>query len=215
MQTSAQARPRDEVMSHAFQCAVIGDSRLWLDCYYGSAQPVRAALGLQPAPPGQVKLATQPPVASPTNPEIAIRDQVMSYGFRCNMLTNERQWLECYYASAQPMRAHLGLPPAPQLTASLLQHSTVPDNFGIEERSGSPIDHIDSRMANYSFGRGGIFAVTLANGEVWQQMSGDTNNAHWAKSPGSYIVRISRGFFGSYNLSVNNGPISYKVHRIA
>ncbi|MBA2588675.1 MAG: hypothetical protein H0U98_08630, partial [Alphaproteobacteria bacterium] len=40
----AQARPRDESLSGAFRCAVISDSRQWLDCYYGAAQPVRAAL---------------------------------------------------------------------------------------------------------------------------------------------------------------------------
>ena len=45
----AQARPRDEALSGAFRCAVIADSHAWLDCYYGAAQPVRAALGMAPA----------------------------------------------------------------------------------------------------------------------------------------------------------------------
>jgi len=44
-----QARPRDDALASAFRCAAIGDSRQWLECYYGSAQPVRAALGLAPA----------------------------------------------------------------------------------------------------------------------------------------------------------------------
>ena len=39
--TALEARPRDEVMSRVFRCAVIGDPRLWLDCYYGAAQPAR------------------------------------------------------------------------------------------------------------------------------------------------------------------------------
>ena len=50
----AQARPRDEALSGAFRCAVIADSRQWLDCYYGAAQPVRAALGMPSALAGQV-----------------------------------------------------------------------------------------------------------------------------------------------------------------
>ena len=55
----AQARPRDEALSGAFRCAVIADSHQWLDCYYGAAQPMRAWLGLSPAPQAQ-------PTAQPT-----------------------------------------------------------------------------------------------------------------------------------------------------
>ena len=53
----AQARPRDDALAGAVRCAVIGDSKQWLDCYYGAAQPVRAALGLAPALAAQVQLA--------------------------------------------------------------------------------------------------------------------------------------------------------------
>ncbi len=51
----AMARPRDDAMSAAFRCGVIGEARQWLDCYYGAAQPVRAALGMPPAPAGAVE----------------------------------------------------------------------------------------------------------------------------------------------------------------
>jgi hypothetical protein len=47
---------RDEVMSGAARCAGLADNRTWLDCFYGSAQPMRELLGLPPAPPMQVKL---------------------------------------------------------------------------------------------------------------------------------------------------------------
>ena len=57
----AAARPRDDALAGAFRCAVIGDARAWLDCYYGAAQPVRAGLGLAPATAAQVKLALAPP----------------------------------------------------------------------------------------------------------------------------------------------------------
>ena len=55
----AQARPRDEALSGAFRCAGVADSHQWLDCYYGAAQPVRAALGMPPALPAQIKLASR------------------------------------------------------------------------------------------------------------------------------------------------------------
>ena len=53
----ALAEPtRDEVMFGAQRCAGITDNRTWLDCFYGSAQPMRSVLGLPPAPFAQTKL---------------------------------------------------------------------------------------------------------------------------------------------------------------
>lgn len=49
--------PRDEVIAGMFRCAAVGDTRIWLDCFYGAAQPVRAALGLPPVLPAQARLA--------------------------------------------------------------------------------------------------------------------------------------------------------------
>src|SRR4051812_17248745 len=61
---TAMAEPmRDEVMSGAARCAGIADNRTWLDCFYGSAQPMRVLLGLPPAPPAQVKLVPPPGAA--------------------------------------------------------------------------------------------------------------------------------------------------------
>src|SRR3984957_13915808 len=103
-----QARPRDDALSGAFRCAVIADSRAWLDCYYGAAQPVRAALGLPAALAGQVKLAMSPPSGGVPRDE-AVRDDVMAGAAQCNRVAGDRPWLDCYYASAQPMRVQLGL----------------------------------------------------------------------------------------------------------
>ena len=58
---AAHAEPtRDEVMSGAERCAGIADNRTWLDCFYGSAQPMRSLLGLPPAPFAQTKLVPPP-----------------------------------------------------------------------------------------------------------------------------------------------------------
>jgi hypothetical protein len=61
---------RDEVMSGAARCVGIADNRTWLDCFYGSAQPMRTLLGLPPASPTQVKLVPPPGAAyvSPDGP---------------------------------------------------------------------------------------------------------------------------------------------------
>ncbi|HEU4551053.1 MAG TPA: hypothetical protein VFS01_15240, partial [Rhizomicrobium sp.] len=47
---AAKADPRDDVVAGMMHCAVITDDRQWLECYYGAAQPMRARLGLPPAP---------------------------------------------------------------------------------------------------------------------------------------------------------------------
>jgi hypothetical protein len=66
--TEVWAEPtRDEVMAGAERCNGIAENRLWLDCFYGSAQPMRGLLGLPPAPAGQVKLVP-PAGAGPARP---------------------------------------------------------------------------------------------------------------------------------------------------
>jgi len=53
----ALAEPtRDAVMGAAQRCEGIPDNRVWLDCFYGSAQPMRSVLGLAPAPESQTRL---------------------------------------------------------------------------------------------------------------------------------------------------------------
>src|ERR1700744_6185936 len=112
MISSAAARPRDDVMGGAYRCAGIANSRQWLDCYYGVAQPVRAELGLPLAPPQQVALAAQPPVGG-TPQDLELRDAVLAEASRCYTVGGDREWLNCYYAAAQPRPGSLGLSPGP------------------------------------------------------------------------------------------------------
>jgi hypothetical protein len=225
--STAQARTRDQVMSEAFGCAQIGDARTWLDCYYGAAQPVRATLGLQSAQAAQVSLARSPPASSA--PQAAdIRDAVLLGASRCNDRNGDRQWLDCYYAAAEPMRAFLNLRPVPELPATIQaegdsRHQTAfdvsrkPDNaddsFGLDKDSHRT-KILSARMISFTFDKKGIFTLTLSNGQVWRQLSGDTSFAHWTELPSKYNVSISRGLLGSYNLKVRNDPGMFKVHRI-
>lgn len=225
---AARARPRDDVMSGAFRCAAIGDSRTWLDCYYGAAQPVRAGLGMKPVPPAQARLVAQPPSGTPTPGDLAVRDQVMNMAVRCSGESDEHQWLTCYYGAARPMRVHLGLEsgasrpalqpiPPPQQPVPMRQASVPPTGFGARPLPVSPIgnvDHVSSPMRAYTFDKLGWFTVTLENGQVWQQVHGDTTYARWKKPPGNYLVRLSKGFLGSFNLQVKNEPGLFKVHRV-
>lgn len=223
----ALARPRDNVMINAYRCSAHVSTRTWLDCYYGAAQPQRVALGLSPAPAAQVKLTEEaPPPGVPQ--DIAARDQVMAGAGRCTGVSEDRPWLDCYYAAANPVRGLLGLPltpgavpppPGPALAAASARAPTPgvtknnPGWFG--EILGMPNVKVTSRMETYRFHGDQHFTVTLANGQVWEQTDGETYKAHWNKQPHFYTVIITGGAFGTYNLNVKDAAGRYKVKRIS
>jgi hypothetical protein len=210
--SSAHARPRDDVMSGAFRCAPIAETRTWLDCYYGAAQPQRAALALGPAPTAQLRLSASPPAGVPAPADIKLRDQVMAEAFRCNAFENEKQWLDCYYAAANPARARLGLSLASRSPVPAAPSGSARPTPAAPAQAAAKLSH---RMTSYAFDRYGIFTVTLENGEVWRQVSGDSSFARWNKPASRYLVRITRGVLGSFNLEVQNVPGLYKVRRVS
>ena len=66
---TAMAGPRQDMLEAIARCNAIPDERLFLDCVYGAAQPVRAELGLPPAAATQQRLVpaiTAPPTAPAT-----------------------------------------------------------------------------------------------------------------------------------------------------
>lgn len=208
---AAATRTRDDVMAGAFRCAAAGEARVWLDCFYGAAQPMRAALRLPPASPAQVQLAANPPATEPAALMGRARDEVMSQAFHCTGLDDDRQWLDCYYAAAQPMRAFLNLPAAPQARTALAVPAPPPAPRPAPTRND---DHVISPLASYRFDAAGIFTVTLANGETWRQVSGDTAFAKFVLPAGRYTATIQKGFFGSYNMTVHGVPGLFRVLRV-
>ena len=211
---SAQARARDDAMSGAYRCAAIGEQRPWLDCYYGAAQPARAALNLSPAPAVQLRLAAAPPPGALAAADAHVRDSVMAGALRCYAVEDERQWLDCYYTAAEPVRAQLGLSPAGQpviaMVAPAPQFGILPSKAGLPRGANQVI----APMTAYSFSNFHIFTVTLANGQVWRQLSGDPNTAHWNKPAAGYVAIITHGAFGSFNFQVKGLPGIYKVERV-
>ena len=233
----AQARPRDDALSGAFRCAVIAESRAWLDCYYGDAQPVRAALGMPSALPGQVKLAAAPPAGGAPRDE-AVRDDVMAGAAACNRVAGDRPWLDCYYAAAQPMRAQLGLSgpaqaaprpasprapvlayaPPPPVPAKPAGPPPMPRNTGLLNGVFNSIKPIVRNMPvqSVSFDRNGAFTVTLSDGEVWAQAAEDEvyHPARWRNPGPNMLVTIAPDAMHTYSLTVAGEDRFYKVKRI-
>jgi hypothetical protein len=176
-------------------------------------------------------LSAAPALADPT------RDDVMANLQRCAGFTDNHTWLNCFYGAAQPMRAQLGLAPAPDSQVSLLKTAPVPPpppmtNTASASKSGggwfSGITDIfdtsstpsDSdfgagamRLAAYSYGKDGLFTATLADGEVWTQSKYDDLRAHWSGQAANYTVMVSADMMGSHTLRVK-GDHDYRVVRV-
>jgi hypothetical protein len=231
----AQARPRDDALTGTFRCVVIADSHQWLDCYYGAAQPMRAALGLSPALAAQQKLVASPPSGGQPRDQ-AVRDQVVSAAAACMRVTDDRPWLDCYYAAAMPMRAQLGLsaPPAARMSAPAPQLASLPAppdrpaapigpppmprNAGLFDGMFGKIKPIvrDVPMKSFVMDGKGIFTVTLVDGEVWQQQDEDQvyHPADWRKPASEMRVTISPDVMHTFILKVSGENRVYKVRRI-
>jgi hypothetical protein len=231
----AVARPRDDALSGAIRCGVIADSRQWLDCYYGAAQPVRGALGLGSALPAQIALAAAPPAGGPLQDE-AVRNEVVGGAAACMRETGDRPWLDCYYSAAMPMRAQLGLSasarsayaPAPAQLASLTpppaQAAAPPALPPMPRSTGifgglfsdpAPAVH-DMPMQSFVLDSKGAFTVTLVDGEIWKQAPEDENfhRARWHRKASQMRVTITPDVMHSFIMTVADEGYMYRVHRI-
>jgi hypothetical protein len=163
------------------------------------------------------------------------REDVVAGLTRCAGLTDDRQWLDCYYGAAQPMRAWLGLSPAPQSQLKLLsvqpQVSALPATVTrAAVRSGPPpkpkpsglLDMFggddvvnNAPVQSYEVARDG-FTVTLADGQVWRQTDDDASKhpVSWREPASSMRVTIRQGAMRSFNLVMGDENLQHKVKRI-
>jgi hypothetical protein len=161
------------------------------------------------------------------------RDDIYVSLQRCNAIKENRTWLDCLYGAVQPMRAELGLPPAPPAQVRLVpQSGPVPpmpvaaarptsakpappedDNFFDRLIDGKKTTETAPLRA-YRFEGGGRFVVTLNNGEVWQQSEDDRRRARWKADAGSYFASIRFGPGGTGLLKMRGESIVYRVRKV-
>ena len=145
-------------------------------------------------------LLTTGALADPT------RDDVMSGAARCAGIADNRSWLDCFYGSAQPMRALLGLAPAPPAQTKLVPPPGAayvsPEATRYAPRaeksrgflgdilgSSKPVV-ADMPMASYKFGRDGFFTIVLQNGQSYRQEESDLVFAKWNRPASTYLVTV-------------------------
>jgi len=159
------------------------------------------------------------------------RDDVIAGIERCGVMNDNKVWLDCVYGAIQPMRAQLGLQPAPEFQQRLVPPvqsvSAAPPPRIATARPPTPRKKPGffnnllnappvsvSKMASYRYEKNGLFVVTLENGEEWRQTEITAGTVSWSKPPSNYTVTITQGAFGSYSLRASDNPTTYKVEPV-
>lgn len=158
---------------------------------------------------------------------------------RCAGLPDDRTFLDCIYGAAQPLRAELGLPPAPAFQTRLVPPApgagamipplaSVSPPAPVRAASAPPSQQTNGLfgnlfnngseetlpMASYSFNPRGLFTVTLSNGQVWRQRANDTAFANWGAKASGYYATIRAVSSGGYALSVRGDDGLYQVEPV-
>lgn len=150
------------------------------------------------------------------------RDDMMAGISRCGSIADDRTFLNCVYGAAQPMRAQLGLPPAPQeqqrlvpqaMVAPAPRVATAPQASPARPAS-LPARAIQDRLETFSFDRRGLFIIMLGNGEHWRQDPSDTVRAKWLGRASDYVVRVAKDSQQSAQMSVMGDPNIYRMLRV-
>jgi len=121
-------------------------------------------------------------------------------------------------APAPPPRVYQAQPPAGfGFSDTAPSRQTTPDAFGSENiphpATAAPVDSISTTVTGINFTPQGRFIVTLANGQVWQQIEGDVARPDFRRKL-VRTVKISRGLLGSYNLSFSDQSGRFKADRV-
>lgn len=217
--TPQAAATREDVMLRLTRCASIGDTRQYLDCYYAAAQPLRAELGLAPAP----QAATYAPLFSLTQslPPAQRLGATTPAPDRPNLVP-QTAYTGSVTVLAQRMRQQAGgdgptrLPFIGELLG-IRNTKVAPDQFGLKNARpiANGVDHLVQRISKVVFStRTGDFTVTLENGQVWRQVPNDDTRARWQKDMTGTLATVAYGAGDTFNFSVGNRDI-FKVRRVS
>ena len=152
------------------------------------------------------------------------REDMMAGISRCGGITDDRTFLNCVYGAAQPLRAQLGLPPAPDAQQRLVPQAVAAPVPQLPPRStpapqrpsraALPESAIRERLETFTFDRRGLFIIMLGNGEQWRQDPSATQRADWNGRASDYVVRVLKSSSNSAQMSVMGDPNIYRMVRV-
>ena len=180
----AQTTDRDALAAMS-RCAAITDTNQRLACYDAAAPAAKSAL------------ITPPPVLAraPTKEE-----ESSWFGFSLPSLFGGN-------SPAQTTPQQFGAN-----TLSSQQRAVIATG---NPNAAAPVvlDSISAGVTSYALNEEGRYVLFLDNGQVWRQQSGDSAVMQFRKNAPN-VVRISRGFWDSYNLKLNTMSALFKVVRV-
>jgi hypothetical protein len=200
----ARAGANDDAIAAIAKCAALNDNTARLVCYdkiAGRSTTVEIAPQPQATPPAQTAAAApQPQTAPPAQTAAAApasrKDEESWFGiadwFGSNKASQAAQATPQQFGSERlpPPPAAPGAPPPVE-----------------------PLDQITATVSDFAYNPYGRFVVFLDNGQIWQQLQGDSSQARFSKNRKDQVT-ISRGFMGSYNLTIGDHAALFKVKRI-
>jgi uncharacterized membrane protein len=164
--------------------------------------------------PVMIALASSPALSEPT------REEVMAGAERCDGIADNRVWLDCFYGSAQPMRSLLNLPPAnpaqvrlvpPRGAEPLYQSRHTASARAAKEETGGFWSAVvgntrpeasNIALTKYEFDRSGAVTVSLADGQVWRQISADIDVGLHAAIPAAVCAAITSAIAGAETAAI-------------
>jgi hypothetical protein len=183
----AQTDARDDALSAIAKCASLADDHARLGCYDAAAPKVKDAMA---APPLPAPAEPQPPTPKEQESWFGLPDIFGGNG--STPQTTPKQF------------GSDSLPPAPPPAPKPGEPAPPPPP--------EVIDSITAMVTDFAIHYDGRFIVFLDNGQIWQQLEGDTT-AHFRKGT-TFKIIISRGLLSSYNLELASGSSIYKVKRL-
>lgn len=104
--------------------------------------------------------------------------------------------------------------PASQTTTAQFGSEQLAEPEGAHHKKKA-LDKITGVIASHTMTPFGKFTITLTNGQVWKQYQGDSSGRPVMFPHHKDLhVTITRGLFGSYNLTIEGSDLIYKVKRI-
>jgi len=170
-------------------CAGKTDAEARLACYDAIAAQLKA---------GQVSTAAAPvsvpaPVSAAVAPAPAVAAQPAPV-------------VAAPVAAAAPPPA--AKPVAPE---ALFGSERIPKESRAAAGQPEEADTISSALKSFSYTPTGRVIVTLANGQVWRQIDGDTSQF---RAKEGETITIERAILGSYNMTVSSHTRMFKVRRV-
>lgn len=199
---SVAADPRDDALTVLLHCSGTSDKAQRLACYDSAVVRIPGALRAPAAPAlpsAPAPIAAAPVAAAPAMTASAAPPPVRRH--------RNDSFLDRLFGSG-PNRA-------PQTTVAEFGSESIAN--GGKQAYPQPmdadtIDEISGRLTSYDVSTG-FLVVTLDNGQVWRQVTGEPVG-HLQRTAASYTATISRGSSGTYDLKLSHFGRTLAVRRI-